>query len=295
MDASAVEDGRKMKKRLPACRTGRLHPAMAGLAMTVLALVIVAVFVTGCGRKEPPKAHAERGAGEKKSESKDGGEDVVHKVLSFNLEGLTNRGEKKWEVIGRTARSISADEIRLGNITAKTYGDQEAIITADQGIYDKSKNNVRLEKNVKATIENAGSTIKDEMGFSLDPLAPKQGAEKEAAAKPKGKNKIFITCDGEVEYNYAKNLACFKKNVKVRSDDGDIDADKITVNLDPTTKKINDIVAEGHVKITQKENVAYGDSARYNETDKIVSLSGKPRIEMSAGEGDVIKQKVLEK
>ena len=56
---------------------------------------------------------------------------------------------------------------------------------------------------------------------------------------------MVITCDGDVEFNYVKNLAYFKDNVKVRSDDGDIDADKITVNLNPTTKKVNDIIAEG--------------------------------------------------
>ena len=70
----------------------------------------------------------------------------------------------------------------------------------------------------------------------------------------KEKKNTIITCDGEAEFDYAKNLAYFKDNVKVKSADGDIDADKITVNLNPGTKKIIDIIAEGNVKITQSYN-----------------------------------------
>jgi lipopolysaccharide transport protein LptA len=248
----------------------------------------MALMITGCGRKEPPKTSPATSAGSEKPEDAGKGQPggIEHKILSFNLEGMTEKGEKKWEVIGRTAKSISENEVRLGNIVAKTYGSEDAVITADEGIYDKSKNNVRLQKNVIATIENAGSALKDQMGFSpLPGGSASNGAAKDAASKPKEKKKMVITCDGEVEFDYAKNLAYFKDNVKVRSADGDIDADKITVNLDPSTKKINDILAEGHVKITQQDNVAYGDNAKYNGADKKVSITGNPKI-VIAQEGD---------
>ena len=259
---------------------------------------VLAIMFIGCGRKEPPKIKSGAGSEEKNegqsSDKKDNG--VQHKILSFNLEGLTDRGEKKWEVVGRTARSISENQIRLGNIVAKTYGDEEALITADYGIYDKSKNNVTLEKNVVATIENTGSALKDQIGFSIDtPDTAKGAAKKGPQDKPKEKKKMVITCDGNVEFDYAKNLAYFKDNVKVRSADGDIDADKITVNLNPTTKKINDIVAEGHVKITQKENVATGDTAKFSEAGKTVVLSGNPKIEMAQEGESTLKKQFLEK
>ena len=67
------------------------------------------------------------------------------------------------------------------------------------------------------------------------------------------------------------------------------------VNLNPSTKKINDIVAEGHVKITQKENVATGNTAKYNEANKTVLLSGNTKIEMSQGNDNDVKNKLLER
>ena len=271
MDAPKVEDPVKMKRYL------------------LLGLLIMALVAAGCGRKEPPGTGD--AAGQKKVEgagSSSNKQDIVeHKVLSFNLEGLTDKGDKKWEVIGRTARSISENEIMLGNIVAKTYGDQEAVITADQGVYDKSKNNVRLEKNVKATIENAGSIVNNQIGFPMDVTG---SGKKDAAEGPKEKKKITITCEADVEFNYAKNLAIFHKNVKVKSEDGDIDADTITVNLDPGTKKINAIVAQGHVKITQKENVAHSDTAKYDEENKTVLLSGNPKIEIAQDGSGVVKE-----
>lgn len=260
---------------------------------SIYILLVIALIAAGCGRKEPPKIDPVSGgeAGKQEDSAKDHSNSIEHRVLSFNLEGMTEKGEKKWEVIGSTAKSISENEVRLGNIMAKTYGSEEAVITADQGIYDKSKNNVRLQKNVIATIENAGPTLKEQMGFSPFPGDPsKNDAAKDAAPKPKEKKKMVITCDGEVEFDYAKNMAYFKDNVKVKSADGDIDADKITVNLNPNTKKINDIVAEGHVKITQHENVAYGDNAKYNEAEKKISLSGKPKLVIAQEGDDIIKE-----
>ena len=201
---------------------------------------------------------------------------VKHKILSFNLEGMTDKGDKKWEVTGKSAESVTETEIKMDHVVAKAYGeDSQATITADKGVYDKTKNNVKLQDNVNAVIENTDKGARDYIDFPDSNTATAKNAKEPAKNK---KRKTIITCDGEVEFNYEKNKAYFNKNVKVTSDDGRIEADMITVNLDPATRKMKEIVAEGNVKITRGNNISYSEKATYVEADKRVILSGRPRL-----------------
>jgi len=241
------------------------------IALLALSIILIA----GCTGKETAKAkELDKPAARKAAQDSS----VQQKVLSFNLEGLTQKGAKSWEVKGETAEAISENRIRLDNIIAKAYGEEaEATITADEGVYDKSRNNVTLEKNVKATIENSAGFSGEYANFT-NPIAPSHGKPRKNTPTAQKKGKIIITCDAEVQFDYGKNQAYFNKNVKVKSEDGDIDADRITMNLDPATKKIRDIVAEGNVKITRGDNVTYSDNATYVEAEKKIVLTGNPRL-----------------
>lgn len=240
--------------------------------------------VTGCAKKETPKPKEVK---EEAPASAASADSVQQKALSFNLEGLTDKGAKKWEVKGDSAEVVSESEILLDNIVAKAYGaEAEAVITADKGVYDKSKNNVKLEKNVKVTIETTREGASDFIDFSSQMAGSSKS--REVSADRAKKMKTLITCDGEVEFDYENDHAYFNKNVKVVSEDGDIDADKITVNLDPATKRINQIVAEGDVKITRGENITYSEKATYITAEKKVILSGRPRL-IIYHEGDIEK------
>lgn len=208
---------------------------------------------------------------------------VKHQVMAFDLEGLNDNGTKKWDVKGQSAEAVTENQVKLNNIVASSYGPEaQATITADTGMYDKTKNNVRLEQNVKATIENTkGSSAGDFIslpGVTGDTAGSKDAA-KDADGKPK-KTKTTITCEAEVEFNYEKNEAYFNKKVHVVNDEGTIDADKITIHLEPSTKKISTIVADGNVKIQRSDNTTYSDKATYYEADKKVVLSGRPKIVM---------------
>jgi LPS export ABC transporter protein LptC len=254
--------------------------------------IILCVLAAGCsGKKEaprPPEAAEPRG---QKLAAPEKDEAIQHKVLSFNLEGFTEKGAKNWEVTGRSAESMSETEVKLTDIVAKSYGKgSEATITADEGIYDKTKNNVTLEKNVRATIENA-----QVMAVGPAPGVKEPGAAAEAgpAAEKKKKSETVITCDGDVQFDYEKNLVLFNKNVKVTNPDVGMDADTITVNLEPETKRVRDIVAEGNVRIKRGDNITYSDRATYVEADKKVVLTGKPKIVMyqeGVFEADIVKR-----
>jgi lipopolysaccharide transport protein LptA len=262
LDAPPVEDATESELMSKAGRYLIIVPAVALL------------FTASCARKEPPKkaqAPVQDKAGKEKTS------DVTHKVLSFNLEGLTERGAKKWDVKGESAEAISENEIKLDNIIATAYGEEaEAVITADSGVYDRSKNNVRLEKNVKATIEASQGFTGNFVDGSQQARTPASKPGKDAKAVKK--TKTIITCDGEVQFDYEKNQAFFTKNVKVVNEDGSIDADKITVYLDADTRRMKEIIAEGNVKITRGDNITYSDRASYAEASKKITLSGKPRL-----------------
>ncbi len=246
----------------------------ASMKHLIIGLTIVALFTMGCGKKEALKPKETKTPEPTVAAADDS---VKHKVLSFDLEGVTEKGAKKWDVKGKSAEAISENEIKLENIVAKAYGEEaEATITADKGIYDKAKNNVRLEKNVKAAIENTQGFAGDFTDFSSQMSSA--STSRDAKTDKAKKTKTIITCDGEVQFDYENNQAYFSKNVKVTSEDGNIDADKITIYLDPATKKVKEIVAEGNVKIARGENITYSEKATYIEQEKKILLTGKPKL-----------------
>ena len=241
----------------------------------VIYLLVVCAIVYGCAKKETPK---EPTAPKPPAAEAAVIDSVKHKVMSFDLEGLNDNGSKKWDVKGESAEAVTENQVQLNHIVANSYGqNSQATITANKGTYDKSKNNVRLEENVQATIENVGEdSAADVMNFS-GLVNDSPGVKKVKVDKEK-KTKTMITCDGEAQFNYEKNLAYFNKNVKVVNEEGYIDADKITVNLDPATKKVYQIVAEGNVKIQRGEDITYSDKATYVESEKKIVLEGRPKL-----------------
>ena len=253
VDASKVEDEKSLKLKVQ-------NPKLMKYFLTILAVILV-FFATIYARKNSVAQAAVETAGpaaDTPAAAKGISHEVdqvKHKVMAFDLEGLADDGSKKWDVRGQSAESVTEEQVKLNNITASTYGKEaHATITADTGLYDKAKNNVHLEQNVKAVIENTGKSAGDYLGIPAaaeDASKPKQPP---ADADTTKKTKTVITCDAEVEFNYEKNEGYFSKNVHVVNDEGTIDADKITIYLDSTTKAIKTIVAEGNVKIRRRNN-----------------------------------------
>lgn len=243
----------------------------------VLFAAFALLFTASCAKKDRTKVDQKKAAAKSSVQPSATSDDAVkHKVLSFNLEGLTDKGQKKWDVNGESAEAISENEVKLDNIVAKAYGEEaQAVITADQGVYDKTKNNVKLQKNVKATIESTSG-----MGGGFGDFSGQGSGKPKVAASGKDakKTKTVITCDGEVLFDYERNIANFVNNVHVDSEDGSIIADKITVNLDTDTKQVKEIVAEGNVKIKRGENMTYSEKATYDAVTKKVSLAGRPKL-----------------
>jgi lipopolysaccharide export system protein LptA len=114
-------------------------------------------------------------------------------------------------------------------------------------------------------------------------------------AKSGLKDKIVITCDGPLQIDYAKNVATFKDNVKVDTQDNLIYSDLMDVyflkqetpgqataaadtNAAMMGTKIDKIFCKGNVKIVRGENTSYSEEALYTAADKKITLTGRPKL-----------------
>lgn len=179
-------------------------------------------------------------------------------MQDFNLSGYGARGQKTWEVQG-ASMDMMGNQVAISNITAHLYGDQEnMILTADNGHFDKDSGVVRLENNVRATTDQGATlnteslnwsqkeqliTTDEQVNISKNNMtAVAKGMEakpdlkvaklekdvlltidnvsedKEPPSETAGKNTINVTCDGPMELDYDKNFAIFHTNVKVEGD-----------------------------------------------------------------------------
>ncbi|MFA5089907.1 MAG: LPS export ABC transporter periplasmic protein LptC [Candidatus Omnitrophota bacterium] len=133
-------------------------------------------------------------------------------------------------------------------------------------------------------------------------ILPKKEPGKEAAVG----SKIIINCDGPLEVDYGKNIATFSRNVRVDTQNSVIYSDIMFVyfagqskekgaeakkasSVPDTTSamgnKIEKLVARGHVKIVQGENISYSDEATYTALDKKILLTGSPKLIIYSTEG----------
>lgn len=262
-------------------------------------------------------------------------------ISEFSLSGYGEKGKKAWDLAGKTA-DIFDSVIKLKDVTGNLYGEDEDIkLTADNGDFDKTEGKVHLEKNVVITTSSGAVLTTEAMDWdrkkqvvSTDEMVnivrdnmvtngtgaigkpnlsrvvlqkdvqvdinPKE----EDGGSPQQKNKIVITCDGPLEVDYARNIATFKNNVKVDTQDNLIYSDLMDVYFftSPSSgakqvkkesnkgnnkdsggfasmgSKIDKIVATGNVKIIKGQNISYCQEATYTASDRKIVLTGRPQL-----------------
>lgn len=104
------------------------------------------------------------------------------------------------------------------------------------------------------------------------------------------KDPIYITADWmEVDQN--KNTITYKGRVVTVQSDMTMRSETLTAYIDPESKKMSQIVAEGKVNATQGARVATGDKAVFDDKAKTVTLTGNPV--MRQGNSQVSGTKVI--
>ncbi|NQT06973.1 MAG: LPS export ABC transporter periplasmic protein LptC [Candidatus Omnitrophica bacterium] len=102
-----------------------------------------------------------------------------------------------------------------------------------------------------------------------------------------GPPQATITCDGRLEINYEENTAVFNDNVLVEDKKGKIYSDKMDAFLDPVTKDILKVIAEGDVKVVRGEDSTFSRKAIYTTHDQKIVLVGRPRIYIRSSNDDM--------
>ncbi len=231
-------------------------------------------------------------------------EQVTEQVKSFSITGFSDSGKKAWEMEGKSA-NIFSDIIDLSDINADSYGDDVKVnLKADEGVFDRTSNDVELRKNV-IIVTDEGTTLTTEVlnwdaakelirtdedvfiqrkdmditgtGASAKPDLKIARIDKNISVNTKDPPAL-ITCDGPLEVDYDKNVAYFNNNVKLIDSETTIDADKATAYFQPKEKSLKKVVCKGNVKITRGKDLTYADLLTYLPGEGRVILEGRPKI-----------------
>lgn len=240
---------------------------------------------------------------------------IEQKMLSFTIDGRSSKGAKQWHLEG-TSAEILGEEIHLNSLKAVVYGDDVTIdLTSDRGIYHRDKGEVELIGSVVVKGDD-GTILKTESArwaqntkqISTDDevCIERQGMSargKGGSANSDNKRAMLkkdivvamqphttVTCDGPLDVQYSDNKAVFYKNVVVVDKDGKMYADRLTVNFNPDTKKLAQVVAEGHVKAKKGKSYTLSNKAIYTDGTKSAVLIGNPKVVIDPDEiGDLEK------
>lgn len=252
---------------------------------------------SGCSRKGLPPTGGPVGA-------PGPGADLIS---TFSLMGHTEQGRKKWEIQGQTA-DLLTERVKLSPVRATQYGQTEVHLSAQQGQYEKSSQQVHLEGDVVVTTSDGAEMTTNQLDWSQE---QETGTTSEPVrvtrpgmvvtgvggmGRPKakyvrllkkiqvvlqdGQGKTVITCDGPLEVDYGRQKARFWKNVLVRDAQGWIRSDRMDATLDPKTNQMVKAIFWGHVRIDHAGETATAHRADYWQPLRQMQLSGHPRLVM---------------
>ncbi len=265
-----------------------------------IVILILALVVFIGHRHFASKSNVKQTAQKQKTEKTSG---LKQEVTSFTIDGRSPKGVKQWHLEGNSAEIVGED-IYLKDLKAVAYSDAATVnLSSDEGIYNKSKGAVELMGNVNivstdglvlTTEKCKWSQITKEISTDSLVRIKSEGMDAvgtggianadEKTAMLKADVKVFIdpdtkvNCDKALEVDYDKNIAIFHENVKVEDKDGKMFADKLTVDFDPKTQKIAQVVAEGNVKVKKGKSYTLSEKAIYTDSTKSAKLLGKPRV-----------------
>lgn len=286
---------------------GTAQPSLALLATCVLAL---AIGMAGCDKPAPPPP--ERAEDTAPPPPADANADSA--MSGFTLTGYTDDGGKEWQLNGQNA-TVDGSTVTIIKPDGIGYDpDRQAFLTAGAAMVNQTNRHVRLEHEVTVhTSDGLWLTapvlhwIPDQQHVATDTpvrietdhmLLRGRGFVGDSALKDAvierdiemvlnpsdkepvgvGKRQVTITCDGPLNFDYAKSIATFEQNVHVQDPNGDLFSDKLVAHLDQVSHTIKYAEATGNVRIVQHQNTALSNKAIYEPAVGKITLHGKPSL-----------------
>ncbi|MBI4313430.1 MAG: LPS export ABC transporter periplasmic protein LptC [Candidatus Omnitrophica bacterium] len=263
-----------------------------------LAVAIAAAVGAGCSRSAGPEK-------DKKAIQEQEEELPVAKeeVEAFNLSSFSDDGQKRWEVLGKSA-DLAAELIALSDITATAYGQETNVtVTAREGTFNRQARDIELRDDVRAVTTEGTTLTTETMNWNNEKqtamtddwttvtrdnmVVQGQGAVGYAQLKKVRFQKQVqvdmqpatrITCAGPLVVDYERNHARFHRRVHVQDPRGEIWADRMDVRMNPKTRKLSEIQCWGHVLIQRESQQSKSQRAVYRQRDGKITLIGHPRI-----------------
>jgi LPS export ABC transporter protein LptC/lipopolysaccharide transport protein LptA len=238
---------------------------------------------------------------------------IEQEFEGFNLNGYTDGGSKSWDINGDRAK-ISDQKVKITNVNANSYGDQNVNLKSKTGSIDKASGDVHLENDVVITSEQGAQMTTDTLNWKRNEnlVSTDDAVEiKDESIKVTGKGmvaqpnlktasihenvkadvtgvasagggtqNISITSDGPMEMDQLKQVVIFNENV-VATDAAtgrELKADKMEVYFDQQAKSIKKLICIGNVSVHQGENISYSDQLVYDAVTQKMTLSGKPKL-----------------
>lgn len=238
---------------------------------------------------------------------------LPQQIEGLNLVGYTDEGKRSWDLTGETA-DIMGDEVKVTQIDANSYGDEDTNLKANKGAINRTTGDVFLEENVVITTQSGTTMTTDTLDwnrvdnvvrtqdnvFIEDENMKIQGSGMEArpglkeaklernviadiktkAIDEQQEGRIQITSDGPMEVDQLAQKAVFTKNVvaKEMNTSRVLKADRMEVFFDSTTRKLKEIVCIGNVEVHQDNNVTHSERLVYRAEDQTTVLTGRPKL-----------------
>lgn len=210
------------------------------------------------------------GAGLAAEESVPSMDSSDQQILDFELSGFGKLGKKTWEVKGNSA-DIFSDMVKLNNIKAEVYGDEDNVhLVADTGTYDKANGKVHLQDNVVLTSDSGAKLVTDSLDWQQD------------TQRVSSKDNVDITKDSLKAFGRGMEAEPNLKKVKLNEDvkvdikdanfafaSEDKEAKKLdkakTENQEPVT-----IICDGPLSVDYEKQIAI-----FNKNVKVVHAQGE--------------------